>query len=196
MRINLLPEELRPRKLVIALSLNLKKLLIGFLLFWLILGAFSFFLMSKINYLKKSISKIEADWKNTEPLMKERDALVKRKKELNGFLALLKEGFKRDVFWSKNLSAFANLVPQEVWLKQISLEQNAALNVWAAVSYLKSDEELLNKINSFIEGIRKDSAFFKDFQNLVLLEINKAGSASQNIMDFKLRLSLRPGTAK
>ncbi len=192
MRINLLPEELRPRKLVIAVSPNLKKMAVGFLLFWLILGAFSFFLMSKINYLKKTISKLEADWKNTEPLTKERDALIKRKKELNGFLALLKEGFKRDIFWSKNLAAFANLVPQEVWLKEISLQQNVALNVGASVSYLKTDEELLNKINSFIEGLRKDSAFFKDFQNLVLLEINKAGGSNQNIMDFKLRLSLRP----
>ncbi len=196
MRINLLPEELRPRTLTIALSLNLKKMAVGFLLFWLILGALSFFLGHKINYLKKTISKIEADWKNTEPLTKERDALIKHKKELNGFLALLREGFKRDIFWSEKLAAFASLVPQEVWLKEISLEQNIALNVGASVGGLKTDEELLNKINSFIEGIRKDSAFFKDFQNLVLLEINKAGGSSQNIMDFKLRLSLRPGPQK
>jgi len=196
MKINLLPEELRPKKSAILVSLNLKRLVSGFLLLWLILGAFSFFLMYKINYLKKSFSKVEAVWRNAEPLIKERDALLKRKKELNGFLTLLKDGVKRDIFWSKKLASLANLVPEEIWLKEISLEQGIALNVWAAVSYLKSDEELLNKINNFIEEIKKDSAFFKDFQNLALLEINKTGDSNRNIMDFKLRLSLRPGPEK
>lgn len=199
MKIDLLPKELKTKRSpLFNVGLSLKGLLMGFVFFWLLLGIVTLFITRKNNYFKKGLARIEADWKNTEPLLKQREAFLKRKQELDSFLILLKEAFKRDIFWSEKLNALTYIVPKEVWLKEIYFrkegQEQMVLDIWAAVSYLKSDEGLLDKINNFVEEIKKDSNFFKDFQNLALLEINKAGSsagAEGNTMDFKLSLSLK-----
>lgn len=184
--------------MTVIFSLNLKKLILKFVFLWLILGAASFFITHKINYFKKRLWEIEAGWKNTEPVLKQRDSLSKRRQELGSFLVLLNEAFKRDIFWSEKLTALTHLVPDEAWLKAISFRKEGKepssmfLDILAAVGYSKRDEELLDKINNFIDGLKQDNNFFKDFNNLSLLEINKAKEGAEgNVMDFKLTLSLK-----
>ncbi len=194
MQINLLPGQLEKRKTA-ALWQGLKKMLFAFIFLWLFLGGALVFLASNISAFKKRISKLQADWRTTEPMLKERDHLIKERQGLGEFLLFINKHLKKGVLWSEKLAAFSGLVPEEIWLNEISLKregQDASLEVWASVSYLKSDEEMLNKINSFIEEIKKDNAFFKDFQSLSLFEINKAGGAVEKVMNFRFSLSLKP----
>lgn len=177
-------------------GLQLKKIILRFVSLWLILSVAFLFITHKVNYFKKQLFEIETNWKNAEPLLKERDSLVARRQDLGNFLLLLKQGFKRDILWSQKLSALTYLVPDEVWLRQINFTKDELgrqqLGISASVSYLRTDEELLAKINAFVEDIRKDKSFFKEFQDISLLEINKTrGPAQENIMEFKLVLSLK-----
>ena len=147
--------------------------------------------------MKRALARIATDWSNTEPLIKERDALLKRQQELSAFSVVLEKDLKKGMVWSKKLAAFSSLVPKEIWLMEISFyrqEPQASLGVVAAASYLSSDDELLAKINNFIERIQGDNDFFRDFQGLQLLEINKVGSREDHVMVFKFRISLKPNT--
>jgi len=196
MQINLLPEQLNIRKSK-ELKQDLKALALRFVYIWLILGILWIFLSLRIGYFKKKLSSINVELKTTESLMKEADILIKRKTELNEFLAFLKGHVKKGVFWSEKLKDLSRLIPAEAWLNEISLkketkegQENTFLDIFASVGYLKSDEEMLDKINNFIEQLKKDSSFFKDFDNLSLSEITK-GQGKEKFMNFRFSLSLK-----
>lgn len=197
MQINLLPGQIERRRQRLFWQ-GLKKTLLIFIALWLFLGLFFAFFSFKANAFKKRLSRIDVDWRATEPMLKEREELLKQKKELDEFLVFIKEYFKKGLLWSEKLRLFSRLVPQEVWLSEISLRKDSregqevmSLEVSASVSYLKTDEELLDKINSFTEELKGNEEFFKDFQNLSLGEINKAGG-SEKAMNFRFSLSGKP----
>lgn len=196
MHVNLLPERLKERKAV-RLWEQLKGILFGFLILWLTMGFLYIFLRIKIGDCKKKLSQIENDWRVTEPLMNERDALRQRKAELSGFLVFLNSNLQKGVSSYEKLTALSRLAPEEVWLREISFAQETKdkksvviLTVHASVGYLKTDEELLSKINEFIERLKQDKSFFDDFENISLSEINKA-PGSEKVMNFRFSLFLK-----
>jgi len=196
MQINLLPEQLNIRKTK-ELKQDLKALALRFVYIWLILGILWFSLSLRSGYFKRKLSSINVELKTTESLMKEADILIKRKTELNEFLAFLKGHVKKGVFWSEKLKDLSRLIPAEAWLNEISLKKETKedredkfLDILASVGYLKSDEEMLDKINNFIEQLKKDSSFFKDFDNLSLSQITK-GQGKEKFMNFRFSLSLK-----
>lgn len=194
MRVNLLPERLKPKKsgLQFSVSPGINNLIRVYLVVWVVLAAGLIFVWQKTSQIKSSLSKIELEWGQAAPLVEERDALIRRKQELSSFLALLEKDFKRQIVWSKKLSSLANLVPIEIWLKEFNFsvkdKSSWTIEVSAAVGYLKTDEEMLDKIDAFIERLKADVDFFEHFQRIVLVEINKTGGEKGNIMDFKLRI--------
>lgn len=196
MQINLLPEQLKKKKTTQVIQ-DIKKLILSFVVVWLILGSLWLILTLTIGGFKKKLSKIDVDSKTTESLLKDIDTLIQHKKELNEFLIFLKQHFKKGISWSEKLTSLASLVPEEIWLNEIFLrkekkeeKENTFLDVWASVGYLKTDEEMLDKINSFAELIKNDNVFFKDFDNLSLFEIRKAGD-KEKFMNFKFSLSIK-----
>jgi len=196
MQINLLPEQLKKRKTAQA-YLDFKRLILSFVFAWLILGILWLIFVLTINGYKRKLSGIEAEWKNTQPVLEERTYLIQYGRSLNAFLAFLKEHIKKGIFWSEKLIALSELVSEEIWFNEISLrketkegQENMFLDISASVGYLKSDEAMLNKINDFIEQIKKDRVFFKDFDILSLIDINKA-MGKERFMNFRFSLSLK-----
>lgn len=198
MQINLLPEQFRKRSTQELLQ-DFQRLILKFVFVWLILGGLWVIFMLKIIGFKQKLIEVEETWKNTRPVLVERDLLIQQKKASNEFLTFLKQHTKRDIFWSEKLTGLSRLVPEEVWFNEISFrkekkeeQENAFLDILASVGYLKSDEAMLDKMNDFIERLKKDNLFFKDFQNLSLFEITKAQD-KEKFMNFKLSLLLKSG---
>lgn len=76
--------------------------------------------------------------------------------------------------------------------KQISeIKKNKTLEIIANVSFLESDDSLLSKINYFIDSLKKDSAFFEDFESLIVLDLRKVEKAVEPSIMFKLNLHLK-----
>jgi Tfp pilus assembly protein PilN len=153
MQINLLPEQLKKRKTV-ELAQDFKRLILSFVFVWLILGSLWLILALKISDYKRKLSEVEAEWQTTQPVLAERDLLAQEKKVLNAFLIFLKQNIKKGISWSEKLTVLSNLIPEEAWFNEISLrkekgeeQENAFLDVLASVGYLKTDEDMLNKIN-------------------------------------------------
>lgn len=198
MKINLLTVRLQKKSpLGVYAKASLKKLILGFMVSWLAGAAFFFFLTINISYYKKNLAKLKNDLKGTDLVLKEKDAFLKRVQESDKLFLLLKDGFKKDISWSDKLAKFADLVPEEMWLREISLRREGIgeqsrlfLDIAASVGYLRSDEELLGKINNFIEAVKKEKSFMDGFEEVSLLEINKSKLAETNAMDFRLTFSL------
>jgi Tfp pilus assembly protein PilN len=196
MQINLLPEKSKKGKATQPPQ-DFKKLILNFVFVWIILGGSSLILALNIGHFRGQFAKIQTTWETAKPLIEEKAYLSQRQKELNEFLSFIKQHVKKGIYWSEKLTVLSELVPEEVWFNEINLrkevkegQENTFLDVSASVGYLKTDEEMLNMINSFIERIKKDSFFFQDFQNLSLLEINKAAGKEKS-MNFKFSLSLK-----
>jgi Tfp pilus assembly protein PilN len=198
MQINLLPDQLK-KKIAYSLIRDLKKIFLYFFILWVCLAVVSVSFVLKINGLKKKINKIEGEWNATVPLIKERDELAKRKQDLDKFLVFIKQNLRKGISWSEKLVKLSDIVPEEIWLNEFSLKkqkqktsESSSLVILGSISYLATDEEMLGKINDFIEAIKKDKAFFKDFENLSIPDIQKAkGKDVERTMNFKLDLSLK-----
>lgn len=196
MQINLLPEKSKEKKSS-QQPQDFKRLILNFVFVWIILGGVTLILALNISHFGRQFAKIQATWETAKPLIEEKAFLIQHQKELNEFLIFIKEHVKKGIYWSEKLTVLSELVPEEVWFNEINLrkegkegKENAFLDLSASVGYLKTDEEMLDMINNFIEGIKKDSFFFEDFQNLSLLEINKAAGKEKS-MNFKFNLSLK-----
>jgi len=173
--------------------------LLVFLAIWFILGGLDALFRLKTNHLKNRIAKIEDDWKLTEPLMNEREALMQQKQELSDFLVFIGEHLQKGMLYSKKLSELSRIIPREIWLRELSLKTETKdvqktffLEVKASIGYLKNDEDMLRKINEFVERLKNDKPFFKDFDSLSLSAIQKQAQV-QRIMDFQLTLPLKQG---
>jgi len=196
MPINLLPEQLKKKKNT-EWRQNFRRVIRGFVFFWLILGVFWLFLIIRAGYFKRKLFVLDEELKTSSSQLKDIDGLIQRKKELDEFLIFLNQYFKKGISWSEKLTMLSELVPREVWLKEISLrketkegKESVFLDVFAAVGYLDSDEEMLNKINNFLEALKNNDGFFKDFDNLSLAEIKKV-AGKDKVMDFKFSLFLK-----
>jgi len=197
MQINLLPGYLKKKK-TLELWQRLKRIFFVFIVLWFILGGLVVFLKSKNNDFKKRIAKIKDDWKVTEPLMKEREVLIQQKKELSDFLVFIDQHLKKDILWSEKLTELSRIIPSEIWLRGLSLKKGTEnkqefsfLDLEASIGYLKSDEEMLTKINDFVERLKGDKEFFSDFENLSLSAIQKE-EGGERVMNFRLTLPLKP----
>lgn len=201
MKINLLSQELKAKRALVDAAPRLKKLITTMVIVVVVLAGSSFLINQNIDNCKKQLKQIEAGWNDTEPLLKQKEELIKRKQEVDGFYNILKDTFMRKVSWSQKLVTLPYLLPDEVWLNDVQLtvegdkkSAKSNLTISASVGYLGKDEELLDKINSVVDNLKRDPSFFKEFNDLSLLEINKKTSPSdknKNIMDFKIRLSLK-----
>jgi len=196
MQINLLPEKSKEKKSS-QQPQDFKKLILSFVFIWIILGGLTLILVLNINHFRGQFAKVQTSWETAKPLIEEKAFLIQHQKELNEFLIFIKEHVKKGIPWSEKLTVLSELIPEEVWFNEINLrkeekegKENAFLDVSASVGYLKTDEEMLDMINNFIERIKKDSFFFEDFQNLSLLEINKAADKEKS-MNFTFNLSLK-----
>lgn len=163
-------------------------------IFWVVLLGINFSLSFQIHNLKKRLSSIEAEWKTTEPLLKEREYLLEWKDGYAEVFNSLRQIFKRDLSWFAVFKSFSDLVPAEMCFKEVALRgagEKRILEIRAGIGYLSSDEEKLKKINSFLESVKKDKVLSENFEVPELKDITKAQVRREEVMDLKFSLTLK-----
>lgn len=195
LHINLQPESVEKKKTEFKMQAFKNAILAEAILLSIIL-AINILLSLQISGFKSRLSLIDKEWKSTEPLLKERDYLLQWKAGYLEVFGFLKGIFKRDLSWYAILKNFSSLLPEEMWFKEMSLKEvgsSRVLEIKASVGYLDNDEDKLNKINSFIEAAKKDSAISKDFEVPDLQDVAKIKVKDEDMLDLKFSLSLKSG---
>ncbi|MBU4305867.1 MAG: hypothetical protein KJ893_09680 [Candidatus Omnitrophica bacterium] len=201
--VNLLPEEQHVRKSgpLLMISPEIARLIFAAVAITVFLGAWWLVLKLKIDETREKLSEIEVSWKAAEVLVKERTELIEQKEKAEKTVVFLHQFLSRDIVWSEKFKRLALLTPPEIWFMELALEkedirgQDKAvskrfLQLVANVGFLGTDDEMLSKINKFIENIKKDSFFEKNFEDLSMLNLRKDDKAGQQVINFKIRIDL------
>ena len=193
LRINLIPGGIEKKRKEFARD-TFNKAVIAIGLFWIFVLIVNSFLSFQIRGFKKRLSSVEKERETLEPLLKEREYLLKWKDKFYDVFTSLDGILKEDLSWFSILKSLSNLVPAEVWFRKVSLKEKEgkrALEIEASVGYLNSDEDKLRKMNSFLEAAKKDKILSENFEAPVLEDVTKAKTQEKEAIDFKFNLALK-----
>lgn len=119
-------------------------------------------------------------------LMPERQALRSLTREYetsSASAAVIRQLNMRRLNWSEKLNALSLNLPAGIWFNELSLARKDFILRGSVISLQKEEMSLLNK---FVDNLKKDPGFFKDFQNLELNSAQARTIGGYDIFDFIL----------
>lgn len=192
--INLLPDSvkhLKPfKKEGIKLSLKLPR---SFLFaFILIAGLFFIILTSlvfQVHGKERTMAAFNKELLGLKSNYKEIETLDKRKKELNKRVSFYQGVFGNTILWSEKLSLINKAIPAQIWLLSIYTEAKPnRILVIKGFSTSAVESEIIDSISSFVDRLKKEPSFSKDFEEIKLgpLVSEKEKKGNLTVMGFSL----------
>ncbi|MFA4888652.1 MAG: hypothetical protein WC628_03630 [Candidatus Omnitrophota bacterium] len=191
--INLLPDELKalPKKVKSDISNIIEarylKLAIPFVLGLLILTHIILITLGAAR--NNNFRAKNSDWDKLLPQRKAQEEFKKEYSLLTQDVDTLKKLAASRINLSEKLNTLASVLPSGVWFNQLILSPNELVLSCSVLALNKDD---LGLINQFIDALKKDPVFFKDFNTLDLSSVQKKTLGSYEVSDFNLVFSLKP----
>jgi Tfp pilus assembly protein PilN len=181
--INLLPEGLRGATKKARDSLKQNKILFYVVLSFALLLAVHIILLAGLIIANLKLQALNNKWKKLEPQRKIAD---NAKKEFDGLSQegiILKQIAGSSRNWSEKLNKLSLDLPRGIWFNELSVTQKDFTLKGSVVSLQKEEMSLINK---FMDNLRSDSLFFKDFDRLELSSVEKKVIGGYEVADFVL----------
>ena len=179
-QINLLPEHLRLRKDK-AISVSSQQILsyvfIGaciLIAINIIIFTISFSLGLNVNRLNKRLTHFKPDIQKIQQL--ERKLKHSQEKAL-----LMQDIVLGRIIWAPKLQITVDAMPHGVWLKSMSIKSKN-FNIDGTCVSLKGEE--MNIIGGFINALKENDKFFKDFDKLELRSVQRRLIGGIEVVDF------------
>jgi len=128
-------------------------------------------------------SQLNSKWKKLQP---QRESLNNLKKEydvLTSNAKLIEELNSRRNNWSEKLNRLSQDLPSGIWFNEILASQKDFVLKASVVSLQKEEMSLINK---FIDSLKSDTRFLRDFSNLELGSLQKKSIGGYDVVDFIL----------
>jgi Tfp pilus assembly protein PilN len=157
----------------------------------------SIVLWIETSYRKKNLDVAIKEYKQAWELSKKIDVLKKEQKSLHGEVEILEGQLKRDFSWPKKLKHLSELVPKEVWLKQLFFEKKAFKDTHVSILTLKGglipqeNSNPLATLTSFVNKLKADKFFSVDFENPVLSDFHSEVYKNIDITAFLIEMPLK-----
>ena len=97
--------------------------------------------------------------------------------------AIIDQLFGKKLIWAHKLNILSDTIPVGIWLDRLILTDKLFSLEATAVS-LKSDEMKL--ISSFLDSLKKEPAFYSDFEDLALKSIQRRSIKAIEVVDFNI----------
>ena len=186
--INLLSDELKVKLKKKAKSAQSKQILYIIPVIFLILLATHNYLGGITVTKEIHLATLNNTWQKLTP---QRKIFEEFNKEFQGIskdsIALQKVASQR-VIWSQKLNKLSLDLLPGIWFREISMGRQD-FNLKGSVISLEKDQ--INLINEFIDNLKKDEAFFKDFKAIELTSVQAAVIGGYEITDFNLLITLK-----
>jgi Tfp pilus assembly protein PilN len=184
--INLLSEEYKPKgkAVKVGVGLDQKKLI------YVIPAAFAILILLHLCLLVVGIIRgaqlagLQKQWKSLEP---ERKQLEEFNKEYDAYTrdaALIKKLSEQKIIWSGKLNRLSLNLPSGIWFTDIAVNAKEMNLRGSVVSLQKTELALINK---FIDALKSDDTFFKDFNSLQLGPLQSRTVYGYDVTDFNLK---------
>lgn len=122
---------------------------------------------------------LESKWNKLQPqreLLKKYDALTSNAK-------LIEELNSRRNNWSEKLNQLSQDLPPGIWFNEILISSKDFVLKASVVSLQKQEMVLIKK---FIDNLKSDARFLRDFSNLELGSLQKKSIGGYDVVDFIL----------
>ena len=187
--INLLPEELKADLKKQALSPILKQatavafLILG-LLVLLHLG-----LMGILAAKSVQLNALNARWQTLQPKLKLVQEFKSEGTVSSQSANSIQQLVSKRVAWSKKLNRLSLNLPSGVWFNEISATLKKEFVLRGSVVSLKKEE--MSLINQFIDNLKKDADFFKDFSKIEMSSAQSEEIGGYEVNDFVISGTLK-----
>ncbi|MFH0827327.1 MAG: hypothetical protein V1923_05550 [Candidatus Omnitrophota bacterium] len=188
--INLLPEELKAkassRKNRVTIEVKYFACLIPLTLALLLLVHIylGVLLAAKHN----QIAGLNKRWLSLEPEKKQLEIFNKENSLQTQDSSAIKAWMDERVVWSEKLAALSNSLLPGIWFTELSVNTKD-FTLRASVVSLQKEE--MDIIKEFIDLLKTDTAFFKNFSSLELGSVQRRTIGSFDVLDFTLAGTLR-----
>jgi len=186
--INLLPDELKVKLKKKAISVRSKQILCFVPVVLGLLLVIHIYLISITLTRGVHLAALNNKWQRLQP---QRKMLEDFKKEYEGetkYSSVIQKINNQRIIWAEKLNKLSLDLPAGVWFKEITItRKDFALK--ACVVSLRKDE--MNLINKFIESLKKDVNFFKDFKGLELTSVQTKVIGGYDVTEFNLAGTLK-----
>lgn len=140
--------------------------------------------MKKLSAFKK----LEAQWSGIATAKANVDVVKADLKEMKARRKAIEEVTeKQKIVWSKKLNVISDSLPRGVWLKKISLGEEAFFIEGSAISRQK--KEMIN-VHSFAAALKKNKDFLKHLVEVEVGSINRRRINKMEIADFLITTKL------
>lgn len=184
--INLLPDNLK----IQAKKIDFKAKRFLSLLPWVVavLVVLHIYLFTATFIQGYQLGALNKKWRVLEP---KRNLLAGFKEEydtLSSDSATIKQLMSQRISWAEKLNKLSLSLPSGVWLNTISFSRKEFTLKGSVISLQKEEMGLINK---FLDTLKNDAGFFKDFTKLEVSSIERKTIGSYDIIDFILLGTLR-----
>ena len=197
-KVNLLsPESARVKK-TISLGFNFHKASVILFSLGIVFLLVGIYLIIETAYRKQSLIRLIEEYTAKQELKKKIEVLKLELDKSEGESNILKNYLQRSITWSKKLSQLRDLIPGEVWLKQLSFEKKSMggsyfNNLSLKGSLIPKDRNSpIGTLSMFVNKLKQDAMFFIDFENLVLSDFRKETYKNAEVMTFSIEMPLKP----
>lgn len=128
-------------------------------------------------------SQLNSKWKKLEP---QRELLNNLKKEYDVVTSgakVMQELHSRRLNWSEKLNRLSQDLPSGIWFNELLVSQKDFVLKASVVSLQKEEMFLINK---FIDSLKNDTHFLRDFNKLELGSVQKKSIGGYDVVDFIL----------
>lgn len=187
--INLLPQELRVK----SKRFNIKYIQAKNL-WYFILSALCVLICIHIYLAMLGLSKsyqfhrLSSKWKNLEPQIRIWEEFKKENLTLSADAKIVQRLISQRINWAEKLNKLSIDLPQGIWFNDLSLNQKEFV-LKAAVISLEKEE--MNLINQFMNNLKNDTTFIKDFNSLELGSVQRRTVGGYEVVDFILQGRLK-----
>ena len=164
------------------------------LLIWLILFFSNAQKTKALSDYEEKVTVLTRSPKEVEEIIKERAVLEKK-------IKLMDTLFYRKFFWHEKLTLLSDLIPDGIWLTDISSQEENAISpqrvgrsmigvgqktilVVKGTAVAPKIQDAVSLIGDFIKNLQENSEFSKDFVNIKLNTVVKGSIGGTDVMQF------------
>jgi len=197
--INLLPKELRKKKRKIELP-TIPVIPIGagaialLVIIQLLLG--SVFFIAKAH-----LARLDKKWDILAPKKRELDKIKRKLNTTKKKIRAIDELMAKRLNWSRVLNELSNSIRSNIWFNELDYRESLDGNIIRGTlsisgSSISHGEEGTADIAYFIRSLKTNEEFFRDFEDVELVNITKGSVSGQDVMNFALICKFKPRTIK
>ncbi len=188
--INLLPEELRvkPKKANVSVESQNKTIIYAVILAVIVLAGLNLYVITRNAGAIIKLKSLNNQWSGLEQKRKAIDVFEKENAVLLGSDKAMQQVIAARVIWSEKMNKLSLSLPYGVWFNELTANRKELVIKGSVLSLDKQEMGLLNK---FIDDLKIDQQFSKDFDKMDISSLQKRTIGGYEIADFVFTAKLK-----